>query len=45
MMPALIRRARNEERAELDALQRRASMHQPMYRAQLAAHPGASNFR
>lgn len=29
------------ERAALEALQRRASMHDPMYREQLAAHPDA----
>ena len=36
-----IRLAQSSERAALEALQRRSSMHQPMYRAQLAAHPDA----
>jgi N-acetylglutamate synthase-like GNAT family acetyltransferase len=36
-----IRPARVSEREALEALQRRSSMHQPMYRAQLAAHPDA----
>ena len=36
-----IRHARASERAALEALQRRSSMHHPMYRAQLAAHPEA----
>ena len=36
-----IRPARAPERAALEALQRRSSMHHPMYRAQLAAHPDA----
>src|ERR1051325_9466699 len=36
-----IRPARVSEREALEALQRRSSMHQPMYRAQLAAHPEA----
>ena len=37
-----IRGARVSEREALEALQRRSSMHQPMYRAQLAAHPDAN---
>jgi N-acetylglutamate synthase-like GNAT family acetyltransferase len=36
-----IRRAQASERAALEELQRRSSMHEPMYRAQLAAHPDA----
>jgi GNAT superfamily N-acetyltransferase len=36
-----IRFARLSERAALEQLQRRSSMHQPMYRAQLEAHPDA----
>ena len=40
-MNLLIRSARSEERRELEELQRRSSMHQPMYREQLAAHPDA----
>jgi GNAT superfamily N-acetyltransferase len=36
-----IRAAEAAERGELEALQRRSSMHQPMYRAQLEAHPDA----
>lgn len=36
-----IRLAKPEERLELEALQRRASMALPEYRAQLAAHPDA----
>src|SRR4051812_20601713 len=36
-----IRPARASEREELERLQRRASLHQPMYRRQLAAHPDA----
>lgn len=36
-----IRPARAAERDALERLQRRSSMHQPMYRAQLAAHPDA----
>jgi N-acetylglutamate synthase-like GNAT family acetyltransferase len=36
-----IRAARGSEREALEALQRRSSMHGPMYRAQLAAHPEA----
>src|SRR5262245_55380600 len=36
-----VRPARVAERNALEALQRRASMHEPMYRAQLAAHPDA----
>jgi N-acetylglutamate synthase-like GNAT family acetyltransferase len=37
----IIRSARASERQALEDLQRRSSMHQPMYRAQLAAHPDA----
>jgi N-acetylglutamate synthase-like GNAT family acetyltransferase len=37
----IIRRARMSERDALEDLQRRSSMHDPMYRAQLAAHPEA----
>lgn len=36
-----IRAASPAERVALEALQRRASMHGPMYREQLAAHPDA----
>jgi GNAT superfamily N-acetyltransferase len=36
-----IRPALQFEREALEDLQRRSSMHQPMYRAQLAAHPDA----
>jgi ribosomal protein S18 acetylase RimI-like enzyme len=36
-----IRPARLGERAALEELQRRSSMHEPMYREQLAAHPEA----
>jgi N-acetylglutamate synthase-like GNAT family acetyltransferase len=36
-----IRPAQLSERDALEALQRRSSMHQPMYRTQLAAHPDA----
>jgi N-acetylglutamate synthase-like GNAT family acetyltransferase len=36
-----IRPADVAERDALERLQRRSSMHQPMYRAQLAAHPDA----
>src|SRR4051794_33417155 len=36
-----IRPARVSERGALERLQRRSSMHQPMYRAQLAADPEA----
>jgi N-acetylglutamate synthase-like GNAT family acetyltransferase len=36
-----IRPARAAERDALEALQRRSSVHQPMYRAQLEAHPDA----
>jgi GNAT superfamily N-acetyltransferase len=36
-----IRRARPEERLDLEALQRRASLALPEYRAQLEAHPDA----
>ena len=39
--PISIRSARLAERDALDDLQRRASMHEPMYRAELAAHPDA----
>lgn len=39
--PVSIRFARLAERDVLTGLQRRASMHGPMYRAQLAAHPDA----
>ena len=37
----MIRPARPGERQALEELQRRASMHEPMYREQLAAHPEA----
>jgi N-acetylglutamate synthase-like GNAT family acetyltransferase len=37
----IVRAARVAEREALEALQRRASMHEPMYRAQLASHPDA----
>src|SRR6201996_6695428 len=36
-----IRPAQGSEREALEALQRRSSVHQPMYRAQLEAHPDA----
>jgi N-acetylglutamate synthase-like GNAT family acetyltransferase len=36
-----IRLAQASEREALEELQRRSSMHHPMYRAQLAAHPDA----
>jgi N-acetylglutamate synthase-like GNAT family acetyltransferase len=36
-----IRLAQVTEREALERLQRRSSMHEPMYRAQLAAHPDA----
>jgi hypothetical protein len=36
-----IRLAQASEREALERLQRRSSMHDPMYRAQLAAHPDA----
>ncbi len=36
-----IRLAHASERGALEGLQRRSSMHQPMYRAQLAANPDA----
>ena len=36
-----MRLARVSEREALEQLQRRSSMHEPMYRAQLAAHPDA----
>jgi predicted N-acetyltransferase YhbS len=36
-----IRYAQESEREALELLQRRSSMRQPMYRAQLAAHPDA----
>jgi N-acetylglutamate synthase-like GNAT family acetyltransferase len=36
-----IRPARVAERDALERLQRRSSVHEPMYRAQLAAHPDA----
>jgi N-acetylglutamate synthase-like GNAT family acetyltransferase len=39
--PATIRPARLAERDALERLQRRSSVHDPMYRAQLAAHPDA----
>ena len=35
------RSAELAERTALEELQRRSSMHEPMYRAQLAAHPDA----
>ena len=41
MVVTTIRAARVSEREALEELQRRSSMHQPMYRAQLAAHPDA----
>src|SRR4051794_1308616 len=37
----IVRAARTAERDALEQLQRRSSMHHPMYRAQLAAHPDA----
>ena len=37
----IIRPARASERRALEELQRRSSMHQPMYREQLAANPDA----
>lgn len=36
-----MRAAARSERSALEALQRRSSMHEPMYRAQLEAHPDA----
>ena len=39
--PISLRRAAPAEREALEALQRRSSMHQPMYREQLEAHPDA----
>src|SRR5436853_1903112 len=39
--PISIRSASLMERRALEELQRRSSMHEPMYRAQLAAHPDA----
>jgi GNAT superfamily N-acetyltransferase len=36
-----VRAAEATEREALEGLQRRSSMHHPMYRAQLAAHPDA----
>jgi GNAT superfamily N-acetyltransferase len=36
-----VRGAHPSERGALEELQRRSSMHHPMYRAQLAAHPDA----
>jgi N-acetylglutamate synthase-like GNAT family acetyltransferase len=39
--PATIRPARLAERDALERLQRRSSVHDPMYRTQLAAHPDA----
>jgi N-acetylglutamate synthase-like GNAT family acetyltransferase len=41
MAPTTIRPAHLAERETLERLQRRSSMHQPMYLAQLAAHPDA----
>jgi GNAT superfamily N-acetyltransferase len=41
MASVTIRPARASEREALEELQRRSAMHQPMYRAQLAAHPDA----
>src|ERR1700759_3525615 len=38
---ATIRSARAAERGALEELQRRSSAHEPMYRAQLEAHPDA----
>jgi GNAT superfamily N-acetyltransferase len=40
-MAITIRGATAAERGDLEALQRRSSVHQPMYRAQLEAHPDA----
>lgn len=40
-MTAAIRSAQLAERTALEDLQRRSSMDEPMYRAQLAAHPDA----
>ena len=40
-MSVEIRAATASEREALEELQRRSSMHQPMYREQLAAHPDA----
>jgi predicted N-acetyltransferase YhbS len=37
----IIRRAEPGERAALEELQRRSSLHEPMFREQLAAHPDA----
>jgi GNAT superfamily N-acetyltransferase len=39
--PTTIRTAVAAERGALEALQRRSSVHQPMYREQLEAHPDA----
>jgi len=39
--PVVIRPAQVAERDALERLQRRSSVHDPMYRAQLAAHPDA----
>jgi GNAT superfamily N-acetyltransferase len=41
MCSAEIRQARPDERVPLEALQRRSSMHHPMYREQLTDHPDA----
>src|SRR3954470_23112414 len=40
-MAVTLRDGNREERAPLEALQRRASMHEPTYREQLLAHPDA----
>jgi N-acetylglutamate synthase-like GNAT family acetyltransferase len=39
--PITVRAATAGERAALEELQRRSSMHEPLYRDQLAAHPDA----
>jgi hypothetical protein len=39
--PIAIRSALPSERAALEELQRRSSMHEPMYREQLGPHPDA----
>jgi ribosomal protein S18 acetylase RimI-like enzyme len=41
MASETIRAARTEEREALEALQLRSSVHQPLYREQLEAHPDA----
>ena len=40
-MPTIIRRAHRSERDALEELQRRSSVHEPMYRAELETHPDA----